>query len=412
MHDPKAIKISDFLWELPEERIAKHPLENRDESKLLICENRELREKKFRDLPEEIPSDSLIVFNTTKVVRARLMMQRVSGATIEIFCTDSANASSDITMLLASSSPVRVMAFVGNAKRWKEDEELNQSLSIGEKTITLHARRMEKRSDQFVIELSWDDASISFSEILEAAGKIPLPPYIDRAEESDDAARYQTVYANEPGSVAAPTAGLHFTSEVLTKLLHNKVEFLNGTLHVGAGTFKPVKVETMEAHEMHREKISVTADYIQTLRDALGRNIIATGTTSLRTIESVYWFGRQLVLEPGVYKKEMFVGQWEPYMNETDVPVKIALNAILDWMRENKLEELEGFTQLLIVPGYKFRIANGLITNFHQPGSTLLLLVAAFIGEDWRKVYDYALTHDFRFLSYGDSSLLWRSKKS
>jgi S-adenosylmethionine:tRNA ribosyltransferase-isomerase len=407
--DPAQLRITDYSYELPEEKIARHPLAQRDASKLLVYAAGRISEKRFADLPGEIPGGSLLVFNTTRVVRARLLMQRSTGAQVEIFCTDAADPSVDFTRLLQVSGEAEIRAFVGNAKRWKEQEELQLQLEAEGKPLTLYAMKLAAHPDQYRIRLRWEPAEISFAGVLDAAGKIPLPPYLGRDEELEDAERYQTVYADAKGSVAAPTAGLHFTPGLIEKLVEQQVRTGKVTLHVGAGTFKPVKSETMQEHEMHREQIIVSRALIEMLLQQQGKPVVVVGTTALRTLESIYWFGRQLVLNPGRYAASLFVSQWQPYEGGPDVPVAVALRTVLDWMQEYNHPALTGYTQLLIAPGYSFRIVNGLITNFHQPQSTLLLLVAAFIGEDFRNVYEYALQHDFRFLSYGDSSLLWRS---
>lgn len=403
MSSPKEISIQQYTYDLPDEKIARHPLQERDASKLLVYANGKIHERIFRELPQELPAESLLVFNTTRVVRARLLMQRASGATVEIFCTDAAAASVDFIRLLQQQKEAEVLAFIGNGKRWKAGEKLQ--LSIGE-NATLFAERIAPAGEQFVIRLSWQPEEWSFAEVLDAAGKIPLPPYLGRDEELSDAERYQTIYAQQKGSVAAPTAGLHFTENVLQQLSEKGIRTAEVTLHVGAGTFKPVKADTMAGHDMHREQIIVSRTLIEQLLDP-SKKIVAVGTTALRTLESIYWFGRQLVLQPGRYVESLFVSQWEPYEGP-EVPVQVALRTILDWMQEYNHAEVRGYTQLLIAPGYRFRVVQGLVTNFHQPQSTLLLLVAAFVGEDFRKIYDYALSHDFRFLSYGDSSLLWR----
>jgi S-adenosylmethionine:tRNA ribosyltransferase-isomerase len=405
---PETLSIKDFSYELPEDRIARYPLPDRDASRLLIYREEKISERLFHELDEEIPANSLLVFNATRVVRARLLMQRISGATIEIFCTDAADNSVDFVKLLETKSEVQIRAFVGNAKRWKEDEELVLDLEIGNAEIQLKAKRIGNTNEQSLVKLSWTPENYSFAEILDAAGKIPLPPYLNREEEISDADRYQTIYAQFKGSVAAPTAGLHFTTRVLEKLKLKKIKSGEVTLHVGAGTFKPVKSEKMIGHEMHREQISVPRSLIEQLIAQKSDPVIAVGTTAMRTLESLYWFGKQIITQPGKHFDSLFVSQWEPYENSADIPVQVSLNAILDWMRENKHEELKGYTQILIAPGYNFKIAKGLITNFHQPQSTLLLLVSAFIGDDYKRVYDYALKNNFRFLSYGDSSLLWK----
>ncbi|MFN8714449.1 MAG: S-adenosylmethionine:tRNA ribosyltransferase-isomerase [Bacteroidota bacterium] len=406
--DPRSISIADFTYELPDERIAQHPLAERDASKLLVYRGGEISSRVFHELPDVLPKGALLVFNTTRVVRARLLMQRESGATVELFCTDAADASIDFVRLLNAKNSVTVRCFVGNGKRWKQGELLTLHLP-GNENAVLNAERLEAAGDQSKIALSWMPAELTFAEILDAAGKMPLPPYMKRDEEDSDAERYQTIYAQHSGSVAAPTAGLHFTPRVLDALRENETEFGEATLHVGAGTFKPVKAEQMHGHEMHREQIVVSRKLIEQLCTAVSRKpVAAVGTTAMRTLESIYWFGKQLVTEPGRYRDALFVDQWEPYTGGPDVPAAIALRAVYDWMIENNHAQLEGYTQLLIAPGYTFRIADVLITNFHQPQSTLLLLVSAFIGDDFKAVYDYALNNDYRFLSYGDSSILFR----
>jgi S-adenosylmethionine:tRNA ribosyltransferase-isomerase len=404
MH-PRSLQIADYAYHLPDEQIAKHPLADRDRSRLLMYRKGEITETQFCSLPDFIPAQAQLIFNTTRVVRARMLMQRETGGRIEIFCTDSAQATVPFSLLLQQKNTVDILAFVGNAKRWKEAEILETKLDDG--SLILQAKRIGISNDQSMVQLTWEPSALSFAEVLEATGKIPLPPYIDREEEADDSDRYQTVYAKEKGSVAAPTAGLHFSDQVMRQLKEKQVHFSELTLHVGAGTFKPVKSETMQDHEMHREQIIVSYETVISLLDAAKQPVIAVGTTSARSLESLYWFGRQLVLNPGVHVHELFVSQWEPYTDGPEVPVPVALRAVADWMREQNKNEITGHTQLMIAPSYRFRIVKGLITNFHQPQSTLLLLVAAFIGEDYRKVYEYALQHDFRFLSYGDGSLLW-----
>lgn len=408
---PGSLSIKDFTYELPEERIARYPAEQRDASKLLIYRDGKISEKKFYGISEEIPANALLVFNNTRVVRARLLLQRVSGATVEIFCTDAADSAVDFVKLLGTKGEVVIRAFVGNGKRWKDDEALQAKFDSGEAEIVLKATRAGTANDQSLIRLSWTPAEFSFAEVIDAAGKIPLPPYLNRDEEEVDEERYQTIYAQHNGSVAAPTAGLHFTPAVLKALEAKNVLFENVTLHVGAGTFKPVKADQMSGHDMHREQVSIPRALIEKILAQKDAPVIAVGTTALRTLESIYWFGKQLITQPGRHFESLFVGQWEPYDNSPDVPLPVALRAILDWMRENHHTELKGFTQILIAPGYQFKVADALITNFHQPQSTLLLLVSAFIGDDCKRVYDYALQNDFRFLSYGDSSLLWKTSE-
>ncbi len=405
---PSSLCIKDFTYELPEERIARYPLKDRDASKLLIYKNGAISEKVFAQISDEIPEGSLMVFNNTRVVRARIVMQRASGASIEIFCTDGADATVDFVKLLQTTTEVSLLAFIGNGKRWKEDEILETKIESGNTKISLFAIRTGIIAEQSIIKFSWTPAELSFAEIIEAIGKIPLPPYLNREEEIEDEERYQTVYALHNGSVAAPTAGLHFTSTVLKSLDSKNIISENVTLHVGAGTFKPVKAEEMIGHEMHREQIIIPRSLIEKLLLQKDAPVIAVGTTALRTLESIYWFGKQISTQPGKHFDSLFVGQWEPYDNSTDIPLQVVLRTLLDWMTENNHHVLQGFTQILIAPGYSFKVVDALITNFHQPQSTLLLLVSAFIGEDFKQVYKYALLHDFRFLSYGDSSLLWK----
>ena len=403
--NPRDIRISDFTYSLPDERIAQHPLADRDKSKLLLYRNGNIQDHTFQDIANLLPADSLIVFNTTRVVRARIIMRRASGAEIEIFCTDAADASSGFIDTLVRKSEVTIKAFTGNSKRWKDGE----TLEVQKDGIVLSASKIEPVNDQWKIRLSWNNAALNFAEILELFGNIPLPPYMKRNEETEDGIRYQTVYAEREGSVAAPTAGLHFTNEVLEKIQLRNIKRADVTLHVGAGTFKPVKSELMKDHDMHREQIFFTRDLVLDLLNHLNTGVTAVGTTAMRTLESIYWFGKQLVVEAGTYRNSVFVSQWEPYDSTVEVPVSVALRTVADWMQENNLSEVSGYTQIMIAPGYRFKIVSSLITNFHQPESTLLLLVAAFTGEDFRKIYDHALNNDYRFLSYGDSSLLYRN---
>ncbi len=405
---PKHLSIKNFTYELPEEQIAKYPLADRDSSKLLVYKNSEIYEKIFRDIVVELPEKTLLVFNTTRVIRARLLMERKSGARVEVFCTDVADNSVDFVNLLQKDKEVELCAFIGNGKRWKADEELIGNLEIQGTPVRLIAKRLRVINDQSVIKLTWTPSAYNLAEILDAFGKIPLPPYLNREEEKIDADRYQTVYAKHNGSVAAPTAGLHFTNHVLEKLKLKINKFAEVTLHVGAGTFKPVKADTMDGHAMHREQIIVSRELVEQILEQKTDAIVAVGTTAMRTLESLYWFGKQIITQPGSHFDSLFVSQWEPYEQSPDIPAPVALRAILDWMLENKLSEVKGYTQILIAPGYSFKIVSGLITNFHQPQSTLLLLVSAFIGTDCERFYQFALKSNFRFLSYGDSSLLWR----
>ncbi len=410
MH-PKEISISDFTYDLPEEKIATHPLQKRDDSKLLVYKDGNISQSFYHYLPELLSAQSLMVFNNTKVVEARLLFQKETGGVIEIFCLEPHEKYADITTAMNQTGSVQWLCLVGGASKWKSGLVLEKGLQIGSQSLRLEAKYVEKRTDCFVIELSWNDDRLSFAEILHYAGKVPLPPYIKRDAELSDAERYQTVYANFDGSVAAPTAGLHFTKEIFEALKTKGIETGFVTLHVGAGTFKPVKSERMHDHEMHAEFIEVENSFIEKLIANAHKKVIAVGTTSLRTIESLYWLGCKLLQNPKAFEKTSpFLEQWEAYdLNQQNYSVEDALNAVLDHIKNKNHNALLAKTQIIIAPGYQFKIAEGLITNFHQPSSTLLLLVAAFIGNDWRKVYDYALKNDFRFLSYGDGSLLWKN---
>jgi S-adenosylmethionine:tRNA ribosyltransferase-isomerase len=401
MH-PKNLSIKDFTYHLPEKKIAFHPLAERNSSKLLVYKKGKISESVYRNLADFISEDSLLIFNNTKVVEARLIFQKSSGGVIEIFCLEPHEQYADITTAMMMHEKVLWKCLIGGASKWKHGQVLEKKIA----DLNLQCRFVEKRTDCFIVKISWD-ANLSFAEVLHKSGSIPLPPYIKRKAEAEDSERYQTVYAKFDGSVAAPTAGLHFTPAVFENLKRKNIQTDFVTLHVGAGTFKPVKAEVMEAHEMHAEFFEVSKETIKHLLENLNKTIVAVGTTSLRTIESLYWLGIQSQ-ESGVRSSELEVTQWEPYETDSkNVSVEIALNSLLDWMQENKKDKLIAKTQIIIAPGYIPKIAKALITNFHQPRSTLLLLIAALMGEDWRKVYDYALENDFRFLSYGDGSLLF-----
>ncbi|MBZ4190319.1 S-adenosylmethionine:tRNA ribosyltransferase-isomerase [Niabella beijingensis] len=406
MH-PKDLNIADFAYELPEEKIAFFPLPERDQSKLLLYKNGQLSEDTYQQIDRHLPEGALAIFNNTKVVEARLLFKKPTGGVIEIFCLEPSESYADITTAMAQQGKVLWLCMVGGAAKWKE----GQVLTCAVEGALLEARLMEKRTDSFLIELSWTPEAWSFAEILHLTGQIPLPPYIKRNAEKEDLERYQTVYAAHDGSVAAPTAGLHFTKEVLQKLTQKNIQTDFVTLHVGAGTFKPVKAAVMKDHEMHAEFFSVPAALIQKII-AQQQPLIAVGTTSLRTLESLYWLGAKLLQDKNCFGNDLpQLRQWEPYeLPLQHYPVADALRALLDYLAERQFTTLVAKTQIIIAPGYFFKIADALVTNFHQPSSTLLLLVAAFIGDDWKRVYDYALQHQFRFLSYGDGSLLWRTR--
>ncbi|ANH82318.1 S-adenosylmethionine tRNA ribosyltransferase [Niabella ginsenosidivorans] len=409
MH-PRNLNISDFTYPLPEDKIAFFPLEQRDQSRLLIYKNGALSTDIYQHIDQYLPAGSLAVFNNTKVVEARLLFKKPTGGQIELFCLEPHESYADITTAMAQQSRVLWLCLIGGASKWKNGQVLQLSIPDQPHTIVLEARFIEKTTDCFVIELSWEPAFLSFAEVLHKAGQIPLPPYIKRKADSKDAERYQTIYARYDGSVAAPTAGLHFTEAVLQKLAQKSIQTDFVTLHVGAGTFKPVKADTMKDHEMHAEFIAVKPALIKKIMQQKDAPVIAVGTTSLRTIESLYWLGARLLRDAHCFDNQFpYLHQWDAYeATLQNFSLKESFSAILNYMEQRNLPELMAKTQIIIAPGYSFKVAAGLVTNFHQPASTLLLLVAAFIGEDWRKVYEYALENDFRFLSYGDGSLLWR----
>jgi S-adenosylmethionine:tRNA ribosyltransferase-isomerase len=397
--NPEEIFIKDYTYELPQERIAQHPLQNRDESKLLIYRDGKISESVFKFLTEHLPENSLLVFNDTKVINARILFETSNNKQVEIFCLEPANTE-DIQLSFRKKKNVEWLCLVGNLKAWKEPF-LTIRLENG---IQLRAERLEKKGDSFIIRFSWQPGELTFAEILSRSGLVPLPPYMKRKPEDEDKTRYQTVYANQNGSVAAPTAGLHFTQKVFDDLQEENIKTEFVTLHVGAGTFKPVKTETIAGHQMHWEVFYVRYETIEKLIQNSGK-IIAVGTTSLRTIESLYWVGVKL-LNRTSENGNLFISQWEPYKSEPAISVSEALGAIQNYIKDKGADMLEVRTEIMIVPGYEFKLVNGLITNFHQPQSTLLLLIAAFIEDNWKAVYNYALKNGFRFLSYGDSSLL------
>ncbi len=407
MTDPRNINILDYTYSLPAERIASYPAQERDASKLLIYRDGNIAEDIYKNMAGHLPANSLLVFNNTRVIEARLLFQKPTGGIIEIFCLEPHEQYADLTLAMLQQQKGLWKCLVGGASKWKTGQVLEKKMQQEGKEIVVFAKYVEKRQDAFIIELSWTPATLSFAELLHHAGAIPLPPYIKRIPELSDAERYQTVYAKTGGSVAAPTAGLHFTPRVFRALKEKNIQTDFVTLHVGAGTFKPVKAGSMREHEMHAEWIDVSRKTVENILDNPGHAIMAVGTTSLRTIESLYWLGVKQAIAGGTRQEELL--QWEAYeLSKKNIPVKEALESLLDWMNKNQLERLVTKTQILIAPGYSFKIVKGLITNFHQPQSTLLLLVAALVGNNWRKIYAHALDHDFRFLSYGDGCLLWR----
>ena len=407
MNDPKHIHIADYDYPLPDERIAKYPKEVRDESKLLLYKHGEIAEDTFYNLPNYINKGELMVFNNTKVIQARLHFHKQTGALIEVFCLEP-HTPHDYQLNFSTTRRVAWTCLIGNLKKWKEGR-LERPIRVGNKDIVLTAERVGVSGTGYEVVFDWGDDDIAFSEVLEAIGELPIPPYLNRKTEESDLKTYQTVYSKIKGSVAAPTAGLHFTERVLKALDEKGVERNEITLHVGAGTFKPVKSEEIGGHPMHSEWIAVKRESIERLL-AHGGKCVAVGTTSVRTLESIYYVGVMIHRNPQAHADDLHVPQWMPYeyaaSPETKLSTTEALQAIIDWMDREKLPVLHTATQIIIAPGYDYHVVKAIVTNFHQPKSTLLLLVSALIGNDWHRVYDYALNHDFRFLSYGDSSLL------
>ena len=400
----KNINIADFDYPLPEERIAKYPLAERDASKLLVMRGDDIQEDRFSNIGRHLPKNSLLVLNETKVVRARLQFVKDSGAAIEIFCLEPVSCNGDYQLVFASGSPVEWRCLVGNSRRWKSGE-LSMPLRTNGKEVTLKAERVERNDAYSLIRFSWEPEEISFAEVLESAGEIPLPPYLHREAEPSDRERYQTVFAKNEGSVAAPTASLHLTKPLIAKLKEEGHKFDEVTLHVGAGTFRPVASDTIGEHEMHSESIIIRKEFIENLLHNIDRTIIPVGTTSMRTIESLYWIG-VMMTEQGLEERNIHVNQWFPYQDREHLPTaEESLMATLKYLETHNLDVLHATTALMIAPSCPIMLSKALITNFHQPKSTLLLLVCALIGKRWEKAYAYALAHGFRFLSYGDSCL-------
>lgn len=400
--DYKEIKISDYLYNLPDDKIAQYPLTVRDSSKLLVYKNGIIEESKFDKICDFIPNDSLIIFNNTKVIPARLYFYKDSGAKIEIFCLEPVSDVKDYQVEFHKKEKSLWKCFVGNASKWKSGT-IKAKFKYDGADCIITAEVKEHISDEYIIEFNWA-LDITFGEILEILGKTPLPPYIRRDSELSDKEKYQTVYATIDGSVAAPTAGLHFTDRVFERLKLKNCMLEYVTLNVGAGTFKPVKSKNIGDHKMHSELFCVSFDLLNSILNLNYNKLISIGTTSVRTLESVYWYGVKLLKDKS---SSFFIEQWYPYGNK-EIPFRDSINTVLDFMQKSNLNYIYGNTELMIVPGYDFKTTDILVTNFHLPGSTLLLLIAAFIGDDWKKVYEYALKKNFRFLSYGDSSLLIR----
>lgn len=401
------IRIEDFDYPLPDERIAKHPLPDRDRCKLLLFDGGNISSHQFCDVPALLPEHSMLVYNNTKVINARLRFRKAGGgATIEVFCLEPVSPV-DYAQIFQTTHSCTWLCLVGNSKRWKSGD-LEQIITIDGNPVRLSATRGERRGNAFLVTFTWDGDKVTFASVLEAVGEIPIPPYLNRGTEPSDSSDYQTVYSHIKGSVAAPTAGLHFTDEVLAECDRRGIERRELTLHVGAGTFQPVKSDTIGGHDMHTEFISVPRQLIVDLINT-ERPIVAVGTTSVRTLESLYYIGLTLLNNPDATESDLCVGQWMPYTQGSPVDTRYALQAIVDYLDRHGIDTYLGSTQIMIAPSFEFHIISGIITNFHQPQSTLLLLVSAFVGGDrWRDIYRYALDNGYRFLSYGDGSLLLR----
>ncbi len=403
---PKHIRISDYSYDLPDERIAKYPLKERDHSKLLVCRHGKISESLFTSLPEQLPAPGLMIFNNTRVIHARLHFRKETGSTVEVFCLEPL-VPADYSQSFQQRKHTSWLCMIGNLKRWKKGA-LCREMTVKGHRVHLFAERGESMGTSHRVNFSWDNPEVCFADILEVFGELPIPPYLNRETQESDEHTYQTVYSKVEGSVAAPTAGLHFTTRVLDTIRRHGIELEEVTLHVGAGTFRPVKTDEIGAHDMHTEHIAVHRHTLLRLM-AHGGQAIAVGTTSVRTLESLYYIGLTLRRNPGASEEDLHVDQWQAYESVAShdrLTAVEALQEIIDYMDRNEMEVLHSSTQIIIAPGYTFRLVKALITNFHQPQSTLLLLVSAFLKGKWREVYDYALAHDFRFLSYGDSSLL------
>jgi S-adenosylmethionine:tRNA ribosyltransferase-isomerase len=410
LEDIKRIRIEDYTYPLEQERIAQYPLEQRDQSKLMIAKEGQIQEDTFFKITDYLPSSAMIVFNETRVIHARMHFQKSTGAKIEVFCLEPLAPTKEIQSAFEVQGSTEWKCLIGNAKKWKSGL-LSKDIEIDGTAVQLNVERLGSEGNAQRVRFSWTPEEIHFSKIIEYSGSIPLPPYMNRDSELDDSERYQTVYAKQEGSVAAPTAGLHFTDRVLENLANKQIQKEYISLHVGAGTFKPVDADEIGNHEMHREQIVFSKENIQNLLAHNPKPIIAVGTTSTRSLESLYWFGAKLMHNTDI---PFHIDQWDPYelMQKGHLPsLKQSLEKVLEYMELRQLDQLNGDTQLMIVPSYPFQVVDVLITNFHQPKSTLLLLVAAFYGADWKEAYAYAVDHDFRFLSYGDSCVFFKKEK-
>ena len=399
----QAISTADYAYDLPDEKIARYPLEERDQSKLLVWQNGEIRDEQFRNLATFLPDKSLLIFNNTKVIRARMHFLKETGAKIEIFCLDPADPV-DYQLAFQTTKSCVWNCMIGNLKKWK-GEKLRKQINIDGTEIELIAEQVEPAGDRNLIRFIWNNPNFEFARIIEQAGSLPIPPYLNRKTEQSDLERYQTVYSKIKGSVAAPTAGLHFTEKIFNHLQDEGHELAELTLHVGAGTFQPVKSKTISGHDMHSEHFYISRNFLKKLIQHPGKKI-AIGTTSVRTLESLYWLGVQALNNPEMGIEELTVSQWEAYQADTlNLTSAEVIQALIELLDKQQADYISASTQIIIAPGYQFRIIDGLITNFHQPQSTLLLLISAYFGGEWRRIYDHALANDYRFLSYGDSNL-------
>ncbi len=399
----REINIDEYDYDLPEDRIAQYPVRKRENSKLLLYNKGIISQDIFSNIPEYLPDDALMVFNNTRVIRARILFRKESGAIIEVFCLEP-QAPAEYELSFGSKKPVVWKCIIGNLKKWKTGCLITEFLFKGEH-YKLSAEKVSSEGDAWRIRFSWNTEDICFGEVIESVGHIPLPPYVKREDEKEDNVRYQTVYSSIKGSVAAPTAGLHFTNEVLDDIKSKGIRSVEITLHVGAGTFQPVKTNDISEHEMHCEHFFVSKKAIKHILASQGK-IIAVGTTSVRTLETLFWMGVKTILNPSESDNELITDQWEPYRQDVNISFQESLKALLRMMTKKKISFLHGVTKIIIIPGYRFRVINGMLTNFHQPKSTLLLLVSSWVGTDWKKIYNFALENRFRFLSFGDSSLL------
>jgi len=403
--NPKDLSIDDFTYELPHEKIALYPAHPRDSSKLLIFNKGQISEDIYRNLSNYLPQDSVLVFNDTRVIKSRFFFPKPTGAVIEIFCLEPFEKYADYDTLFNQTDSSLWKCMIGKAGKWKE-KQLSRVIMINDTEVTLKAELIEKVSDAYVVRFSWSPYHFTLGEVLSVAGVTPLPPYIRRKATKDDEEDYQTIYSVHEGSVAAPTAGLHFTSEMMEEFHDKHIPTLFTTLHVGAGTFKPVKSETMEGHKMHAEWMNLSIEFLEQLLANLNNKIISVGTTATRTLESIFWMGNKILNQKNISYETLKLSQWEIYEPQEIHSPQKAVNALVDWMKNEDLSHLMIETEIIIAPGYSYKIISGLITNFHQPKSTLLLLVAALAGDKWKMIYDYALHHQFRFLSYGDGCLI------